>query len=79
MSNRWKVKDGTQVAFKDKMHVGGDEFSATEDEIVAEGLESYVSKVRQQAQPKADNKAQAAPEPRKTEPVKPEAKASERK
>ncbi len=70
MSERWKVNEGTQVWFKDKVHVGGESFSASPEEVEAEGLAQYVSKVRQQAAPKAENKAQAQPEPRKSEPVK---------
>lgn len=64
MSQRWKVNEGTQVARGDKMHAAGDEFSATEDEILADGLGAYVTEVRQQSQPKAANKAVAAPEAR---------------
>lgn len=64
MSKRWKVNEGTQVARGDKMHAAGEEFSATEDEIRADGLEAYVSEVRQQSQPKATNKAMPAPEPK---------------
>lgn len=63
MSRRWKVNEGTQVARGDKMHLAGDEFSATEDEIRADGLGAYVTEVRQQAMPKATNKAMASPEP----------------
>lgn len=63
MSQRWKVNEGTQVARGDKMHAAGDEFSATEDEILADGLGAYVTEVRQQAMPKATNKAMASPEP----------------
>lgn len=64
MADKWKVNEGTQVAFKDKLHTGGDTFSATQEEVEAEGLATYVTKVRQQAAPKAENKAQAAPQPR---------------
>lgn len=62
MADKWKVNEGTQVAFNDKMHTGGDTFSATEEEIAAEGLGAYVSKVKAQpaekAQPAAESKAQ---------------------
>ena len=63
MSDRWKVNDGTQVKWKDKLHAAGDEFAATEEQVTAAGLTSYVTKVRQQSAPKAANKAVAAPEP----------------
>ena len=64
MSKRWKVNDGTQVDVGGKMHAGGDEFTATDDELDEHGSRPYVSEVRQQSAPKADNKAQAAPTPR---------------
>lgn len=60
---QWTVNEGTQVAWGDKLHQAGDTFSATQAEITAEGLEAYVTKVRQQAAPKAENKAVASPEP----------------
>jgi hypothetical protein len=63
MSKRWKVNDGTQVDVGGKMRVGGDEFTATDDELDEFGSRPYVTEVRQQAAPKADNKAQAAPQP----------------
>ncbi len=63
MADKWKVNDGTQVDVKGKMYVGGDTFTATEDEVDEYGSRPYVSKVRQQAAPTADNKAQAAPKP----------------
>jgi hypothetical protein len=58
---QWKVNDGTQVAWGGGLLAAGETFSATEDEITADGLGSYVTKVRHQAQPKAANKAVAAP------------------
>ncbi len=61
MADKWTVNEGTQVAYGDKMHAAGATFSATAEEVEAEGLTPYVTKVRQQSAPKADNKAQAAP------------------
>jgi hypothetical protein len=63
MSKRWKVNDGTQVDVGGKIRVGGDEFSATDDELDEFGSRPYVTEVRQQSAPKSDNKAQAAPKP----------------
>lgn len=65
MSKRWKVNEGTQVFIGDKRYVGGDTFTATDDELDELGGRQYVSEVRQQAAPKAANKAVAAPEPHK--------------
>lgn len=63
MSKRWKVNDWFQVAVGDKVHVGGETFTATDAELDEAGGRGFVSEVRQQSQPKAENKAQAAPEP----------------
>jgi hypothetical protein len=65
MAKRWKVNDGTQVDVGGKIRVGGDEFSATDDELDEHGSRPYVTEVRSQAAPRAENKAQAAPTPRK--------------
>lgn len=65
MSKRWKVNDGTQVDVGGKIRVGGDEFSATDEELDENGSRPYVTEVRQQSAPKAENKAQAAPAPRR--------------
>jgi pyruvate/2-oxoglutarate dehydrogenase complex dihydrolipoamide acyltransferase (E2) component len=63
MSKRWKVNEGTQVDVGGKIRTGGDEFTATDDELDEFGSRQYVTEVRQQAAPKAENKAQAAPKP----------------
>lgn len=66
MSKRWQVNEGTQVFIGDKRYVGGESFTATDVELDEHGSRPYVSEVRQQAAPKAENKAQAAPTPRKS-------------
>jgi hypothetical protein len=66
MATKWKVKDGTQVAFGDKLHGPGSTFSATQEEIDGEGLSEYVEKVRQQSAPKAADKAVKQPAARET-------------
>ena len=63
MSKRWKVNEGTQVFIGDKRYIGGESFTATDAEVDALGSRPYVSEVRQQSAPKAENKAQAAPQP----------------
>jgi hypothetical protein len=64
MSDRWKVNDGTQVKWKGKLHAAGEEFAATEEQVTGAGLTSYVSKVRQQAAPKGEDKAVRSPQAR---------------
>lgn len=59
----WKVNDGTQVFIGDKRYTGGEEFDADDSELDEYGSRPYVTEVRQQAAPKAANKAQAAPKP----------------
>lgn len=77
MSERWRVNDGTQVKWKDKLYVGGEEFSATEEQVQGSRAAGYVTKVRQQSAPKAENKAVAAPEPNVVKsPVQPDVKTS---
>jgi hypothetical protein len=70
MASKWKVKEGTQVAYGDKVYGPGESFSASKEEIDAEGLGAFVDedvdKPRQQSQSKAANKAQAAPAPRES-------------
>lgn len=58
---RWRVNDGTQVDVGGKMRVGGEEFTATDQELDEHGSRPYVTEVRQQSAPKSDNKAVAAP------------------
>ena len=77
MAGKWKVNDGTQVAWGDKLHAAGDTFSASEEEIIAEGMGAYVTKVREtKAAPEAADKVapkaadKAVPAPRAAEPVK---------
>lgn len=64
MSKRWKVDEHWQVFIGEKRYTGGDEFTATEEQLDEHGSRPYVSEVRQQSAPKAENKAVAAPEPR---------------
>ena len=68
--NRWRVNDGTQVDVAGKMRVGGDEFDATDAELDEYGSRPYVTEVRQQAEPKAANKAVAAPKPHPAKPAR---------
>jgi hypothetical protein len=68
MSKRWRVNEGTQVDVGGKMRVGGDEFTASDDELDEHGSRAYVTEVRQQSAPKSDNKAQAAPKPHAAKP-----------
>ncbi len=51
---KWKVNEGTQVAWGEKMYAGGDTFSATEAEITAEGMGAYVTPVRESAAKKPE-------------------------
>jgi hypothetical protein len=59
--DRWTVNEGTQVAYGDKMHTGGETFSATEEEITAEGLTPYVTKAAAHKAPQAEDKAMDGP------------------
>jgi HK97 family phage major capsid protein len=59
---RWKVNEGTQVARGSTLHGAGEEFSATEDEIRADGLSTYVTEVRQQSH--AEGREQGGCSPR---------------
>jgi hypothetical protein len=70
MSKRWKVDEGTQVFIGDKRYVGGEEFSASDNELDQYGSRAYVSEVRQQSAPKAANKAVPAPKAADTKPSK---------
>jgi hypothetical protein len=58
---KYKVREGYQVKHDGKLYAAGETFEATKAQADAFG--DIVSEVRQQAQPKADNKAQAAPKP----------------
>lgn len=58
--DRWTVNEGTQVAHGDKIHTGGETFSATEEEITAEGLTPYVTKAAHKAA-QAEDKAMDGP------------------
>lgn len=58
---KWKVREGTQVKFDGKLYAAGETFEASEAKV--SGFGDLVEQVRQQAQPKATNKAQAAPKP----------------
>jgi hypothetical protein len=64
MSKRWKVADGTQVVIGDKRYEGGETFTASDADLDSAGGRAYVTEVRQQAAPKAENKAVAQPEAR---------------
>jgi len=71
MSKRWRVNDGTQVDVGGKIRTGGEQFTATDNELDEFGSRAYVTEVEQereqprdQAAPKAENKAQPAPESR---------------
>lgn len=57
---KWKVNDGTQVDVAGKMYVGGDTFSATDDELDEFGSRPYVSKVKDPAKAAPDTKAQTS-------------------
>jgi hypothetical protein len=58
---KWKVREGYQVKVDGKHYTGGQTFEASKAQADAFG--DLVSEVRQQAQPKSENKAQAAPKP----------------
>lgn len=66
---QWKVKDGTQVKFDGTLYQPGDTFSASESQVKARSLASYVERVREsskKAQKPSSNKAQQAPEGNKS-------------
>ena len=65
---RWRVNDGTQVDVGGKMRYGGDEFDADDAALDEYGSRPYVTEVRQQAAPKAANKAVPPPEPHPQKP-----------
>jgi hypothetical protein len=64
MASKWKVKDGTQVNIDGKLYGPGDTFSATQEEIDAEGAAEAVEKAEKKSNGKAQasspNKAQAS-------------------
>ena len=60
MTKRWKVNDGTQVDVGGKFRLGGEEFTATDDELDEYGSRPYVTEIGQPA----ENKAHAAPKAR---------------
>lgn len=55
----WKVNEGTQVKHRGKLHAAGDTFSATESEVTAAGLTSYITRVEEK-KASAPNKAQTS-------------------
>ena len=63
MAKQYKVNDNLQVFIGEKRYVGGETFSASDDQLDEHGARPYVTEVRQQAKAPGANKAVAAPEP----------------
>lgn len=62
---QWKVKQGTQVKYDGTLYQPGETFSASESQVQARSLTSYVEPVREsksKAKSSSSNKAQKSPE-----------------